>query len=125
MNINQELVEKIEAGRHCIEMPTNQTEENFKQVQRIAFLLPSIIKLKIGHSYYRYEAAGMWGMNNPMGYIPIPLSSFFLPTPKMIPVEELERLIINRDVWLESFDDHKKGMNALFDKLQEKINKYK
>lgn len=51
----------------------------------------------------------------------LPLS----PTPKMIPVEELERLIINRDVWLESFDDHKKGMNALFDKLQEKINKYK
>lgn len=47
------------------------------------------------------------------------------PTLKMIPVEELERLIINRDVWLESFDDHKKGMNALFDKLQEKINKYK
>lgn len=48
-----------------------------------------------------------------------------IPTKQMIPVEELERLVINRDLWMGSFDDHKKGMNALFDKLQEKINKYK
>ncbi len=122
MNINQELVEKVKAGTHCIEYDGNLE------------LLEVLLKETVPDDTYTPDGSGKlyyiadgqwWGRSSEINRINIPLSSFFLPTPKMIPVEELERLIINRDVWLESFDDHKKGMNALFDKLQEKINKYK
>ena len=111
MNINQEL--KI-GDKAIVEHNTTDHDFNIGEVVTII----STTNTFPWDFVCRNDKGDDWYMSKSELSVPI-------PTLKMIPVEELERLIINRDVWLESFDDHKKGMNALFDKLQEKINKYK
>jgi hypothetical protein len=95
MNINQELVEKVKSGTHCIEIPNNTTVDNWNDFDILASRYFDDPFVGTGGKYYSFRNVGLYALKKIGKLIPIPLSSFFLPTPKMIPVEELNEFIFN------------------------------
>ncbi len=116
MNINQELVEKVKAGTHCIEMPKPQCKDDVALLNVVLTKAKKNLSIKPGLWNY-YWVNGYGDLSD--GFIPIPLSSFFLPTLKMIPVEELEKLV-KENTYSDGVDKV-----VFISELQTLINKYK
>jgi len=112
MNINQELVEKVKAGTHCIANRHGTVEQLNKVLKKC---LNSQVSDSNGFCDYYWIDGEDWigGDDNDLRHIW--LSDFFLPTPKTIPVEELEAVMNEQLI----------GCNKLKEDLQTLINKYK
>jgi len=138
MNINQELVEKLRNGE--IMAINNGSLEDLHSVLNAA----SEEHETRGHSkYYGFEE-GVWYGDNKTDLPTIPLSDFFLPTQKIIPVEELEAVVNeinnridmlidnsrayihdNRNDLAEILINKAKQIEVVRNDLQTLINKYK
>jgi len=112
--MNYELIEKLRNGE--IMAINNGSLEDLHDVLNCASHEDVLIR---GHSkYYGFEE-GVWYGDNSTDLPTVNISSFFLPTPKMIPVEELE-LLISQEKYTDGLDEV-----VFVADLQTIINKYK
>lgn len=107
--MNYELIEKLRKGE--IMVINNGSIKDLHSVLNCAS--DELIQTRGLYNYYGFEEGDWYGNNST--YLPkVDISSFFLPTPKMIPVEDLEKLI-----------NDNKTYQTMTNGLIDLINKYK
>ena len=94
MKLNQELIDKVKQGTHCIEMPsTNPSKEDNYLLGKLAYeLLEVTSQITRGYIYYRYKSGHLLGMVA-TDLIPIKISELSAFKTKMVSVEELKEWI--------------------------------